>query len=341
MTRGSRNATDSANESDAKAPFTTKAKSGHRAVASVSKLRAWLDEAAAARINVITDAIVNALPGELAATYAIFGKVERVPVQQSGDSFDIVSLVRRGHRHRVIVAGVSGPGLVQAANVIASLARRFPGLKRVVLIGIAGGQPNLTFVDKDVRLGDIVISESVVQHDHVKRERGRITEWRGTSIAPPDSELLARARELVARSFLDQTKAVGSAPPWDRYIELAKANLPKLKLKRGRDPMRGKRNYSDRRSGRSVKPKIHIGTIASGNMLLRDALYRDHLNKKLGVICYEMEGAGVAIAAHQFRMTYIIVRGVTDYADGTKADDWHGFAAINAAAAGRWLVENA
>lgn len=41
------------------------------------------------------------------------------------------------------------------------------------------------------------------------------------------------------------------------------------------------------------EPVVHYGLIASGNMLMKDALVRDQLAEEEGVLCFEMEAAGL------------------------------------------------
>ena len=40
-------------------------------------------------------------------------------------------------------------------------------------------------------------------------------------------------------------------------------------------------------------PTVHYGLIASANQLMKDAAIRDSLAKEFGVLCFEMEAAGL------------------------------------------------
>lgn len=77
---------------------------------------------------------------------------------------------------------------------------------------------------------------------------------------------------------------------------------------------------------------MHWGTIASGELVVKDAKMRDKLAKKHGVLCFEMEAVGVLTG-----FPCIVIRGISDYCDSHKNDDWHGFAAAAAAAYARQL----
>jgi nucleoside phosphorylase len=81
-----------------------------------------------------------------------------------------------------------------------------------------------------------------------------------------------------------------------------------------------------RLSGAGVA-EIHYGIIASGSSLMKDALIRDRLSEEEGVLCFEMEAAGLV---NQFPC--LIIRGICDYSDPHKNDDWQGYAAMMAAA---------
>jgi hypothetical protein len=83
----------------------------------------------------------------------------------------------------------------------------------------------------------------------------------------------------------------------------------------------------DRRRRSSSNPVIHYGTIASGNQVMEDGLTRDTLASELGALCFEMEAAGLM---NDFLC--IVIRGVCDYSDTHKNQEWQPYAAAVAAA---------
>jgi nucleoside phosphorylase len=74
---------------------------------------------------------------------------------------------------------------------------------------------------------------------------------------------------------------------------------------------------------------VHFGLIASGNQVIKDATFRNKLNKDLGghLLCIEMEAAGLVN-----NFPCIVIRGICDYADSHKNKDWQEYAAVVAAA---------
>lgn len=75
------------------------------------------------------------------------------------------------------------------------------------------------------------------------------------------------------------------------------------------------------------QPGIHYGTIASANVVVKDAAVRDTLYKDMKVMCVEMEAAGLM---NDFPC--LVIRGICDYADSHKNDKWQAYAAATAAA---------
>ncbi|KHN99693.1 Tetratricopeptide-like helical [Metarhizium album ARSEF 1941] len=81
-------------------------------------------------------------------------------------------------------------------------------------------------------------------------------------------------------------------------------------------------------------PVIYIGTVASGDTVMKSGQDRDRIVEKEGVIAFEMEGAGA-----WEEVPCIVVKGVCDYADCHKNKKWQDFAAATAASASKALLE--
>lgn len=90
---------------------------------------------------------------------------------------------------------------------------------------------------------------------------------------------------------------------------------------------------SNRRKDRAIH--VHYGTIASGNCVLKDAITRDAYatDPELNVLCFEMEAAGLMNI-----LPSLVIRGICDYCDSHKNDEWHKYAALAAAVYARELL---
>lgn len=90
-----------------------------------------------------------------------------------------------------------------------------------------------------------------------------------------------------------------------------------------------------RRSGENtVKPALHIGTIASGDTVMRSGEHRDRIAETEEVIAFETIGAGVWDT-----LPCVIIKGVSHYADSHKNEVWQNYAAATAAAAAKAFLQ--
>lgn len=83
---------------------------------------------------------------------------------------------------------------------------------------------------------------------------------------------------------------------------------------------------------------VHKGTIASGELVIKDAVYRDNVVKNSNVnniLCFETEAVGVVT-----KLPGLVIRGISDYCDSHKPPNnlWQGYAAAAAAAFARQLL---
>ena len=206
------------------------------------------------------------------------------------------------------------------------------------MVGIAGGVPAPHHAEDHVRLGDIVVSneKGIIQYDFVKRTD--TFEERRHSPKAPSAELL---ETIVA---LHSTELEGERP-WETYIAAAVGSLGWVRPNFSTDVLHSP-------GGRKViphpedpdrtidQPKIFRGPIASSNTLLKSPALRDLLRDEYGVKAVEMEGAGIADAAWIHDRGYLVVRGICDYCDKSKGNEWQNYASIAAAAYARSILEH-
>ncbi|KAJ0415891.1 purine and uridine phosphorylase [Aspergillus carlsbadensis] len=248
--------------------------------------------------------------------------------------------------HRIVIAGLAQAGNCVAATVVAQMRLTFPNIRFGLLVGIGGGVPVMT-EEGMLRLGHVVVSKpvglysGVIQYDRGKAEVGKFV--RTGALAPPPPVLLVAAQSLAAE------RARSLDDPLLENIRRIDTDL--LGLRRYRFP--GAQNdflfpasYPHSLRGASCEESkcspekritrdetqsphiaVHRGTIASADLVLKDGSKRDLLGQEYGVLCFEMEAAG---ALSDFPC--MVIRGISDYCDSHKNDQWHGFAAAAAAA---------
>lgn len=83
----------------------------------------------------------------------------------------------------------------------------------------------------------------------------------------------------------------------------------------------------------SFLPQIHVGKIASGDVVLKDGNARDKFAQENDVMAFEMEGAGVS-----FTFPTVVIKAGCDYADSHKKKHWQEWAAMTAASCAKAFI---
>ncbi|TVY61703.1 Vegetative incompatibility protein HET-E-1 [Fusarium oxysporum f. sp. cubense] len=250
-------------------------------------------------------------------------------------------------KHNVVIAVLpyGQYGLINAAAALKDMTRTFSNLRAVLMVGIGGGVP----YEEDIRLGDIVVgsvgrnSSGVIQYDYGRAIQGEEFIVTGHLNQPPMAFLTAMSAlharyEMEGHSIdsnidkaLQRYKRLGKKykRPEASADRLYEANFVHQGSKGIRcSELCGNDNlvHRDERGEYENNPAIHCGLIASGNQLVKDALLRDKLAAKHGILCFEMEAAGL-----MNHFPCVVIRGICDYSDSHN-DEWQEYAAMAAAA---------
>ena len=180
---------------------------------------------------------------------------------------------------RKVVVGRSGIGKVNAAIATTLLIGEF-NPSAILFSGTAGA------IDPGLHPGDVVIGATMAQHDvglqasdGIQRRgvRNVLTGERDPLLVPAPEALLTVARQSAQ--------------------ELA---LPPVRTPVGEDRI----------------PRIIEGAIVTGDVFVSDEALRVTLRNSLGATAVEMEGAAVVQTCRQFGVSCLVVRSITDRADG-------------------------
>jgi nucleoside phosphorylase len=291
---------------------------------------------------------------EKTAAEAMLDERHQSLLNKPNDS-NVYTLGRIG-KHNVAIAGLSVGNSVTTANAAFHMRSAFPAMRVILLVGIGGGAPSKS---KDIRLGDIVVSYpdgqygGVVQIDSGRSVPRAVDEdgfqLKGTLNQPPE-QLLNVVKALRAK-HLGLSKS--EEPDFMLYLRKAIDDKPRLKAEYpGADEDRLFEHTYDhvgsqltcencnidrvvtRESRSSTEPELHTGLIASANNVRKDGRTRARLEQKHNILCFEMEAAGI-----MNNFPCLVIRGISDYADSHKNDQWQPYAALVAAAyAKEWLL---
>lgn len=73
--------------------------------------------------------------------------------------------------------------------------------------------------------------------------------------------------------------------------------------------------------------KTHVGRVVSGDQFISDNDKKDYLKENFNGLCTEMEGAAIAQAAYLNHIPFVILRAISDKADGSAHMDYPEFEA--------------
>lgn len=307
------------------------------------------DPNAGFRHNDYTVAWITAVPTEMAAAVAMLD--ERHTNLSTPRNDDNAYVLGRMHIHNIVIACLPAGvyGTTSAATVASQIRATFPSLRFGLLVGIGGGAPS---PENDIRLGDVMVSKptrdsgGVIQYDFGKALSDGLFERTGLLNKPPQV-LLTAISQLQAEHMLrpSQISELVSGMV-EKYPEMNDkftypSNTPDLLFEshcnhvdHESDCVNCDHNQRVKQSDRtSSDPKIHYGLIASANTVMKDGCLRDKLAKELGVLCFEMEAAGL-----MDNFPCLVVRGICDYADSHKNNHWQPYAAATAAAYAKELL---
>ncbi|EGU84384.1 hypothetical protein FOXB_05103 [Fusarium oxysporum f. sp. conglutinans Fo5176] len=295
---------------------------------------------------------IAALAIEQAAARALLDEEHSEPDSFHPSSSDTNNYIwGRIGQHNIVIASLPAGvyGTTSAATSASDLVHSLPQLRFGLLVGIGGAiaRPN---DDQDIRLGDVVVGQphgvtgGVVQYDFGKAKANGVWERTGSLDKPP-AVLLKALANLQAEHEIRPSKI-------PQLVEDMLIANPGMKRPGSNFTYQGSENdrlfpsdYDhvggktcakcdisrriDREERETTEPMIHYGVIASGNTLIKDATFRDNLAESLGhqCLCVEMEAAGLVD-----RFPCLVIRGICDYADSHKNDQWQRYAASTAAA---------
>jgi adenosylhomocysteine nucleosidase len=189
-----------------------------------------------------------------------------------------------------VVVVFSRWGKVASAITVTHLIVEF-GITHLYFTGVAGA------INPMLKIGDIVIADSLVQHDLDARPLMKQFEipLLGKTMLCPPKEMLDIAVESINELMING----------DLVNLLSPKEQQKFSLH---------------------KPQLIVGQIASGDQFFANGLEKENLIKILPeVLCVEMEGAAVAQVCYEYAIPYVIVRTISDSANENSATDFNEF----------------
>lgn len=180
-------------------------------------------------------------------------------------------------------------GKVASATTVTQLINYFD-VREVLFTGVGGG------IAEDVRIGDVVVGESLYQYDMdasplVAPMEVPLLRKKAFDTDPVNRETLIRASNMFLKSRNDFITA----------SELQEFNI--------------------------LDPKALPGDIASGDQFVSTAAQSERIRNLLPQVkCVEMEGAAIAQVCYEYEVPFSIIRTISDRADDNSHIDFPSFA---------------
>ncbi|CAF0873416.1 unnamed protein product [Adineta steineri] len=245
--------------------------------------------------------------------------------------------------------GRSRTAQISTGSTTTRLLGTFQQVQHVFIIGCAGGVSHYTDATKHIRRGDVVVGypneEDYVYGIYEAEQSSEGYEFVSTCYKPKSFQLY-QLMEPIKENYqqTNQTRPVTHKYPWEKFLEegvqyLLSHNIDCLppnndrlhiKMDNGeiveaKHPDQIKKDYN--------RPTIRFGMIGGGKNILTNDYLKSTLCEKCNVLCFDSEIDQV-IAAVQGNRTesFMIIRGISDYHDGTLNKEWQPFSSLCAAA---------
>lgn len=189
-----------------------------------------------------------------------------------------------------VVVVYSRVGKVAASATVTTLILEFK-VSELIFTGVAGG------IHADVKIGDIVIGQSLIQHDMNAQPLFPAYEipMLGKAYFEADSSQLEVATTAILEILEEQ----------HLHNVISEKDLDKFNIH---------------------QPQLHVGLIGSGDLFFSTNSQKEKLQQNLPeMLCVEMEGAAVAQVCYEFDIPFIIIRTISDDADDHSTLDFNSF----------------
>uniref|UniRef100_A0A8D8F700 (northern house mosquito) hypothetical protein n=1 Tax=Culex pipiens TaxID=7175 RepID=A0A8D8F700_CULPI len=266
--------------------------------------------------------------------------------------------------HRIVSTklpsiGSTREAMTAAGNTTTRLLGTFQKVDYVFIVGLAGGIPHYTDYKKHVRLGDVVIA-SISETQKTSLEA--LGQQKGGT--KPYCYVYSNQGEVKTYYPLDDgLQAIGKTlqlnddgkKPWEVYIKEGLINLSnksdtdfsrpapntdKLYMNIGnKDVIEVAHPISQDEVDAIPQTRLHVGPIGSGYDLIKSDSLRTEYSQEYGLVATDVEMNSVLDSiVGNCRDSFILVKGVSDYKDGTTSKKWQNYASLAAAAVMKTII---
>lgn len=245
---------------------------------------------------------------------------------------------------------------ISSGNTTTRLLGIFQKVEHVILVGCGGAVPHYSDYTKHPRRGDIVVSFPDYSNDddeaddfvyaHFEMQKTQSGRKIDRKTWMPAFNELYRIVNTIRKNY---NPTLAQKYPWEEYIDEGIYSLKSEELDCTR-PNEDKLFFTvgeknsievshpedpteslDRR--KFNLPTLRFGKIGGGEKVFRDESLRHLLSEQYGIICFDSDMDQVMESIDGNRKeSFIIIRSIVDYLDGSTTKEWQPYSAICAAA---------
>ncbi|XP_066141601.1 uncharacterized protein [Euwallacea fornicatus] len=265
--------------------------------------------------------------------------------------------------HRIVctklpTVGHTREAMTAAGNTTTRLLGTFQKVDFVFLVGVGGGVPHYTDYNKHVRLGDVVVScptrnKSIYLYCENSEVSDKGYQFEIKNYSPTNFCLQEISTQLKVSSDLDPS----ATPPWLKYLREGLRTLSSQKEPDFNPPSSdsdklymsiGERDLIEVAhpvpQDNSIKrqegcPRIHLGPVAAGRQVVKDDRLRQQLATQVGALAFDCEFDSVIESIlGNCKDSFVSIRGISDYKDGTRRKEWQPYASLAAASVMKSII---
>jgi len=261
--------------------------------------------------------------------------------------------------HRCVVTKLPMTGHSREASIASGssttrLLGTFQAVEFVFIVGVGGGVPHYTDYARHVRLGDVVLAAPnkegqrfIYQYCQAAevRQSGEVV-FETKSWCPPELSLQLIGEQLADGDscWQDNYRAAVEQLDGETWTRPDQATDKLFMSIGGGDlievghPTPAQGTQDPRADG---TPVLHVGPVAAGRGVALDDQLRQEFAYKNGILAYdsELDSAVESIYGNR-KDNYMLIRGISDYKDGTRRKEWQHYAALMAASVCKSVIEN-
>ncbi|CAF0887766.1 unnamed protein product [Rotaria sordida] len=244
--------------------------------------------------------------------------------------------------------GRSRTAQISTGSTTTRLLGTFQYVQHVFIIGCAGGIPHYTDVNKHIRRGDIIVGypndEDYVYGIYEAEQSVEGYEFISTCYKPKNFQLYKLLESIKENYQQTNVNRLSTHKyPWEKFLEdgikyLLSHNIDCLPPSNDELYIKMENNeiieieHPNNEKKDYLRPIIRFGMIAGGKNILTNDYFKLTLYDKCNVLCFDSEIDQVIAAIQGNRIeSFMIIRGISDYHDGTLNKEWQPYSSLCAA----------